>query len=146
VRQPSVSLALVAAIIGMSGCAVGRENLAKRLHAESPRVQVEAIAEVVRTDDRTYVPDLIDLLESEDEAVRFTAAAALHRLTGQDFGTQFTRTDEERAIRVAQWHQWWRAQGLPRAQQGGRPSAPGAGQGPAQGPADGAGAAASRRP
>lgn len=112
-RQSSVSLALVAAIMGMSGCAVGRASLAKRLHAESPRVQVEAIAEVVRTGDRTHVPDLIDLLESGDEGVRFTAAAALHRLTGQDFGTQFARTDEERAIGVARWRQWWQAQGRP---------------------------------
>lgn len=112
-RQPSLSFALVAAVLGVSGCAVGRASLAKRLRAESPRVQVEAVAEVVRTGDRTYVPDLIDLLESGDEGVRFTAAAALHRLTGQDFGTQFARTDEERAIKVAQWRQWWRAQGRP---------------------------------
>ena len=124
-RQPSALLASVAALVWVSGCVGGRATLAERLQADSPRVQVEAIAEVVRTSDRRHIGDLIDLLESDDEGVRFTASAALRRLTGQDFGMLFARTDEERAIGVARWRQWWRAQG---------PTAAG-GPAPAGGPA-----------
>lgn len=74
-------LALLVATLA-TGCAAGRENLCRRLYAENPRVQVAAIAEVIRTGDRQMAGMLVPLLDSDDEGVRFVAAAGVHRLAG----------------------------------------------------------------
>jgi len=100
-------LILALAGLGMAGCAPGREETIRRLRTDNPRVQVATIAQVVRAGDRTMAGELINLLESEDEGVRFVAASALHRLTGKDLGFHFARTEEERARIVSEWRTWW---------------------------------------
>ena len=100
-----------------AGCAC-RELTLERLRTDNPRVQAATIAEVARAGDPSMVPELINLLESQDEGVRFMAAAGLHQLTGQNFGCQFAKPGERQAL-VAKWRQWWASQqkGEP-AQQG----------------------------
>ncbi len=53
------------------------------------------------------MPYLIDLLEAEDDGVRWCAAAGLQRLTDKDFGFHRATTDQERADVVARWRAWW---------------------------------------
>jgi HEAT repeat protein len=100
-----------------AGCA-SRERTLERLRTDNPRVQAATIAEVARAGDPSMVPELINLLDAQDEGVRFMAAAGLHRLTGQNFGCQFAKPGERQAL-VAKWRQWWASQqkGEP-AQQG----------------------------
>ena len=79
----------------------------RRLREDNPRTQVATIAQVVRADDRTMAGELVNLLESEDEGVRFMAASALHKLTGKDLGFHFANTPAERACIIAEWRAWW---------------------------------------
>jgi len=102
---------LAAAVLLLAGCVPDRETMQRRLREDNPRMQTATIAQVVRAGDRTLVPELINLLESEDEGVRFVAAAALHKLTGQNFGFHFATTAEERQQIIGRWRTWWEAQG-----------------------------------
>jgi len=88
-----------------AGCTT-REVRLEQLRTDNPRVQVAAIAETVRAGDRSMVPELIDLLDAQDEGVSFMAAVGLHQLTGQDFDRRLTKA-EDRAAVIAKWRQWW---------------------------------------
>jgi HEAT repeat protein len=86
-----------------------REARLEQLRTDNPRVQAAAVAETVRAGDRSMVPELINLLDSQDEGVRFMAATGLHQLTGQDFGAHFARPEDRQAM-VAKWRKWWEEQ------------------------------------
>jgi hypothetical protein len=115
-------LVLVLAALA-AGCAANSAGTVARLRTDNPRVQVATIAEVARANDRTMVGELFSLLESEDEGVRFMAAAALHQMTGKDFGFHRANGPEERAAVAAQWREWWEREGRPAC--GAPPSPPG---------------------
>ena len=100
-------LAVALAGILVAGCVGDREAVVRRLREDNPRTQVDTIYQVVRAGDRTMVPELFALLESEDEGVRFMAASALHKLTGKDLGFHFANTPAKRARIIAEWRAWW---------------------------------------
>ena len=100
-------LAVALAGILVAGCVGDREAVVRQLREDGPRTQVAAIARVARSGDRTMAGELVNLLESEDEGVRFMAASALHKLTGKDLGFHFANTPAERARIVAEWRAWW---------------------------------------
>ena len=104
----SLGLALAAGLAG--GCAYDHQAIVARLEANDPRDQAAAMAEAVRAADKATIPVLIELLESEDEGVRFMAAAALRRFTGDDKGFQFAKESDRPQI-VAQWRRWWEVEG-----------------------------------
>jgi hypothetical protein len=52
---------------------------------------------------------MVEALLSEDKHERAAAAAALHRLTGRDFGYSYHAPAEERALVVRRWRIWWAA-------------------------------------
>jgi len=110
-RGAGRAAALLAAAIALTGCMPDRETTLRRLREDNPRVQSATIAQVVRAGDRTMTPELITLLESEDEGVRFFAASALHKLTGRDFGFHRARTAAERQRIIGQWRAWWQSEG-----------------------------------
>jgi len=103
--QGGLAVALVGILV--AGCVGDREAVVRRLREDDPRTQVATIAQVARSGDRTMAGELINLLESEDEGVRFMAASALHKLTGKDLGFHFANTPAERARIVAEWRAWW---------------------------------------
>jgi len=90
-----------------AGC-LDREAAIKQLRTDDPRAQAATIARIVRANDATLAGELIELLESEDEGVRFMAATGLHKLTGTDRGFHFA-TPEERKKIIAGWRAWWSA-------------------------------------
>lgn len=59
------------------------------------------------------VPDLIALLGDDDGEVRFHAAAALHRLTGQTLGfpPDYCAATPRDAAPMAAWQEWWARNG-----------------------------------
>jgi hypothetical protein len=104
VRHPGAVCAVVLTVLA-AGC-TAREVRLEQLRTDNPRVQVAAIAETVRAGDRSMVPELINLLDAQDEGVSFMAAVGLHQLTGQDFDRRLTKA-EDRAAVIAKWRQWW---------------------------------------
>jgi len=104
----NVLVALVLSVLA-AGC-LDREAAVKRLRTDDPRIQAATIARIVRENDATMAGELIDLLESEDEGVRFMAATGLHKLTGTDRGFHFANQEKRKQI-VAEWRSWWQAAG-----------------------------------
>ena len=104
----NVLVALVLSVLA-TGC-LDREAAVKRLQTGDPRIQATTIARIVRENDATMAGELIDLLESEDEGVRFMAATGLHKLTGTDRGFHFAKEEKRKQI-VAEWRSWWQAAG-----------------------------------
>lgn len=115
-------VALTLAALAVVGCVYDRKGALVRLREDNPRVQTSAIHEVEAAGDRTMIPELLDLLGSEDEGVRFMAAAALHQMTGQDFGFQFAK-EADRPRVIAKWRRWWEAEAGP-STEGGAPTSP----------------------
>jgi len=85
------------------------EETVRRLREDNPREQAATIAQVVRQGDRSMTDEMIRLLGSDDEGVRFMAATALHRLTGIDRGFHFAGPDRRTEI-IAEWKAWWEAE------------------------------------
>jgi len=103
-RHAGAVCAVVLTVLA-AGC-MTREARLEQLRTDNPRAQTAAIAETVRAGDRSMVPELIDLLDAQDEGVRFMAAAGLHQLTGQDFGSHFAKPADRQAV-IAKWRKWW---------------------------------------
>ncbi len=64
------------------------------------------IVEAGKRRDTTVVPTLIDLLDDEDEGVRFYAILALERITGTRRGYDYASSEAARAGSVRAWRRW----------------------------------------
>ena len=58
-------------------------------------------------EEKSFVPDLIKLLDDAEQPVIRAAHAALKALTQQDFGPESEATRAERAEAVRRWKEWW---------------------------------------
>ena len=125
-RASMRTLAWMAVILSAlaAGCAAGREDVVTRLRTDDPRVQTATIAEVVRANDKTMVGELINLLDSPDDGVRFMAAAGLHHLTGREVDRRIANPDKRAAV-VNEWRQWWEKEGRADARDGKGPAVAG---------------------
>jgi len=62
-------------------------------------------------EDKTFVPDLINLLTDPDGRVAQAARVALESLTGKKgFGPRMGASPDQRAEAAAKWRAWWRKQ------------------------------------
>jgi HEAT repeat protein len=77
-------------------------------HPDAQR-RTDAIQEVVRKQDRRFLPELIELLDDPDDAVRLVAGGALRDLTGRDTGYRAYAPPEERRAQVLEWRRWYEA-------------------------------------
>lgn len=97
------ALALAALLAPSGGCG-GRlkPNIADRDAA----AKIPGIKKAVREKDGRAVRQLVEDLDNDDPAVRMFAIAGLRRLTGQEFGYDYSDDEEERKPAVARWRQW----------------------------------------
>jgi len=103
-----IYLAAIGVCLLGPGC-ISKAKLESQLRQDNPRQQTAAIAQIVRRGDGSMVGNLIRLLDSDDEGVRFMAATALHQLTGVDRGFHFAGP-EKRQVIVAEWHDWYKTE------------------------------------
>ena len=64
-----------------------------------------AIEDAAREGDRSAIGELIELLDSDDQAVRLMAIDALQRLTGQTYGFRHYDSMMQRRESIARWVQ-----------------------------------------
>jgi hypothetical protein len=116
--------ALAASIPTLSDAAKtkARDALAERLTRMTPATLREKLkdsnVEVRRAaalacamkEDKSFVPDLIALLDDSEPRVTRAAHAALKTLTGTDLGPTSGANSEQRKEAIARWRQWWRAE------------------------------------
>ncbi len=77
------------------------------LHDPNPSVRSQAVSEAARRGDDVLVPELIELLDDEDGAVRLVAGQALRDLTGRDSGYRAYAPPPELHRQVQDWRAWW---------------------------------------
>jgi hypothetical protein len=106
----TIAVAVVVFSALAAGCGPSREETLKQLRTDDPRVQTDTIARVALAGDKSMAGELINLLDSEDEGVRFMAAVGLHRLTGKGSGIIFITEPGKRAACVREWREWWQAE------------------------------------
>lgn len=71
--------------------------------APNPAAKMHATVEAARTGDRAAVADIVQLLDSDDPAVRLLAITALQRLTGETLGYEYDAPRYHRDAAVQRW-------------------------------------------
>lgn len=87
---------------GMSGCA----SPPKGFDSPVPAYRMDAAVDAAREGDRSAIPDLIGLLDSDDSLVRMVAIRSLERLTGQTLGYDHAASEWRRDEAVERWVAW----------------------------------------
>jgi hypothetical protein len=85
-------------------------TLRARLKDEDLEMRRAAALACAIKDERSYVPDLVGLLEDSEPPVAHAAHAALKSLTSKDFGPAADASRAERARALAAWKDWWTRQ------------------------------------
>jgi hypothetical protein len=97
-------------VVGGVGCRPGPPR--RPLLDGDPIFLIPAIKKTAKEDHAAEVPRLIELLESEDSAVRLYAIGALRDLTGQNMGYVFYAPLLQRQEGVDRWRRWAVENGL----------------------------------
>jgi hypothetical protein len=110
-RAPGLRAAVwLLLLLAVSGCASDQPVRAIQpefdLHDPDPRIRMRAVEAVAGKRDAQYVPDLIEMLDDEDEAVRVVAIGALRDLTGHDTGYVAYASPRELQDQVRAWRAW----------------------------------------
>jgi hypothetical protein len=82
-------------------------TLRDKLRDEDLEIRRGAALACAMKDEKTFVPNLIPLLEDAEPPVAWAAHKALKSLTGQNLGPAADATRSERAKAVAAWKAWW---------------------------------------
>jgi len=80
-----------------------------------PASQLAALERAIEANDRSKIPEMIELLDSDDPAVRLFAILGLERMTGETHGYDFAAPEAERHAATERWVAWYNA-GLGRQQ------------------------------
>lgn len=98
-------IALTPAVMILTGCSgfTGPRDVSN----PDPHIKVPEIRKAVDHHDMSVVPQLIEDLDASDSAVRFYAIEGLRRLSGQDFGYDWTQDSRsERRPAIERWKKW----------------------------------------
>lgn len=97
-------MVLMAGVLAASGCQ--GPGLEAGFDAPDSAAQLHAAAAALRHEDREHIPQLVELLGSDDPAVRMVAITALERMTSERLGYEHWGTEWERRGAVARWRAW----------------------------------------
>jgi hypothetical protein len=108
VRGVSIVVAMACLGASIPGCSLPSEE--PSFASADPVTRLAALREAVARGDRSAIPDLIGMLESDDPAHRMFAIRALEGFTGQTLGYDHAAPESERQAAVERWEAWWRAE------------------------------------
>ena len=104
-RIRAVLAALCGTAVGaLGGCS--QPKVEADIDSDVPQERLMGLAESVRANDRSAARAYVEMLESQDPAVRMFAIGALERMTGETKGYDFAAPERERAAAVAAWAAW----------------------------------------
>jgi hypothetical protein len=83
------------------------ETLRDKLKDENLEVRRAAALACAMKEDRSLIPDLINLLEDRESRVERAAYASLRALTDEDFGPTPNASEERRLRSIERWREWW---------------------------------------
>jgi hypothetical protein len=76
----------------------------------NPTIRIMAVKWAGDNKVQSAVPRLVELLQDEDESVRFYAIEGLRRITGTDNGYDYKAGPQRRAEAVERWRQYLKSQ------------------------------------
>jgi len=94
---------LAISVVLLAGCG-GRDI---SFNSKDPGGRIQAATEAAANNDQSAIPDLIEMLDSDDPAARFVAIGTLERFTGQTFGYDYADPEWERRQAVDRWVAWY---------------------------------------
>ena len=94
----------MAACIGLLGA--GCASPARGFASADPGTRLDAAVEAAARKDKSSIPELIKLLDSDDPAARLVAIKTLHRLTGTTNGYDHAAPELARRAAVDRWVVW----------------------------------------
>lgn len=92
------------AILALGGCF---PTLEPAFDSPAPSKRLDAIVDAAARDDRSTIPPLIEMLDSDDPAERMLAIRALERISGgETFGYRYADPEWLRQESVNRWAEW----------------------------------------
>ncbi len=67
---------------------------------------MQAAVDAAARNDRSAIPNIISLLDSDDPATRMVAIRSLERLTGQTLGYDHAAPESQRVQSIQRWVDW----------------------------------------
>lgn len=113
---------------GMVGC--GGPAADRGLDARDPAPRIGAVVEAASASDAGVEPRLVELLDSDDPAVRMLSIRALERRTGRTLGYDHAAQPADRAEAIQAWRVFLAARGEPGGPATGPEPAAASGQAP----------------
>jgi len=98
-------LALCVAAPQLTGCFGGPSPSEGDLHSDDPAAKLYAIRKAGAQRDTSAVPDLVELLDHDDPAVRIMSIQALERITGERKGYEPYASRAAREPAITRWEQ-----------------------------------------
>ena len=99
---------IVFSAVLLTGCG-GRgvdESRISDIESDLPTFQISAMHKAAQAGNYDYLAEQIELLSSEDSAVRFYAIMSLKKLTGTDNGYNYMHDSARRYEAVKRWRKW----------------------------------------
>lgn len=115
-------------ICACGSCAAPATDLYSRLQDQDPGVRSAAVVEAGNRKDPNAATYLVDRLGDSETEVRFFAALALEKITGQTMGYRYYEPSDRREEAIGRWREWLKARST--SQPASRPAS-----GPVQGDA-----------
>jgi HEAT repeat protein len=100
--------------LGAGGC--GSPSYPEGLHSLHVQERLEAVVEAGNRRDMQAVPALVDLLDDEDEGVRFYAILALEKITGTRRGYDYAGSAVGQMRSIQRWRHWLETEYTPLAE------------------------------
>jgi len=95
---------MMTALLALAGCQLGGPRATGGgLHADNPAAKLYAIRRAGAERDTQAVPDLVELLDHEDPAVRLMSIQALQRITGERHGYEPYADPAQREAAIQRW-------------------------------------------
>ena len=106
---PTLAVGWVVVALMLAGCRPGPPR--RPLQDTDPIFLIPAIRATADAEAYEAIGRLIELLDSEDSAVRIYAIGALRDLTGQELGFRSWAPQAERQAAIERWRSWAVASG-----------------------------------
>ncbi len=94
---------LLVCIATAGGCG---PSMPRGFSSPEPAARMDAIVAAARENDRSAVPKIVPMLESDDPATRLLAIRTLERLTGQTLGYDYAAPEARRDEAVERWRRY----------------------------------------
>ena len=96
-----IRLSMLMVIGSLVSC--GQPAISGGFDSPMSAARLHALGKAARTGDRSDIKRIVELLDSDDAAVRLLAISTLERLTGETFGYRHYDSRSEREASIQQW-------------------------------------------